>query len=222
MVERPFSPPHRVYLVGAHATGKTTLARWIRDRYGLPMISEVARAVLAEMEVPIEALRANLHLVNEFQARVFEEQIRAEAAHTEAGHASAFVSDRAFCNIAYAAHHSTILPEIAADPRLARYMDSVREGVVFFLRPHKELLTADGVRESPAWDDVVRVDGMVKLMLELFSIPYIQVDCLSMQERVRLVERVLDLAGLPAVKSQKRYLTNKGPGTPGKVEPRLS
>lgn len=200
-MERPLAARPRVYLVGAHATGKTTLSRWIRDRYGLPMISEVARRVLAEMEIPIEALRANLHLVNDFQARVFEEQIRAEAEHD-----GPFVSDRAFCNIAYAAHHSTILREIAADPRLARYMDSVREGVVFFLRPHKELLAVDGVREMPAWDDVVRVDGMVKLMLELFSIPYIQVDCLSMQERVRLVERVLDLAGFASVAAPKRYL----------------
>ena len=40
-------PAVRIYLVGAHATGKTTLARWVRDRYGLPMISEVARGVLA-------------------------------------------------------------------------------------------------------------------------------------------------------------------------------
>ena len=40
-------PAARIYLVGAHSTGKTTLARWIRDRYRLPMISEVARGVLA-------------------------------------------------------------------------------------------------------------------------------------------------------------------------------
>jgi len=201
MSERAFAQCPRVYLVGAHATGKTTLARWVRDRFGLPMISEVARRVLAEMEVPIEALRANLHLVNEFQARVFEGQIAAEAAQD-----GAFVSDRAFCNIAYAAHHSTILPEIAADARLARYIDSVREGVVFFLRPHKELLANDGVREMPSWDDVLRVDGMVKLLLELFSIPYVQIDCLSMQERVRLIDRALGLAGLQPKKANKLYL----------------
>lgn len=200
-MERPFAARPRVYLVGAHATGKTTLARWVRDRYGLPMISEVARRVMAEMEVPIEALRANLHLVNEFQARVFEGQLEAETAQD-----GPFVSDRAFCNIAYAAHHSTILPEIAADPRLARYMDSVREGVVFFLRPHQDLLASDGVREMPSWTDVVRVDGMVKLLLELFSIPYVQIDCMSMQERVRLIDRVLDLAGLQPSKPAKRHL----------------
>ena len=32
----------RIYFVGAHSTGKTTMARWVRDRYGLPMIAEVA------------------------------------------------------------------------------------------------------------------------------------------------------------------------------------
>ncbi len=205
MVERSSDSRPRVYLVGAHATGKTTLARWIRDRFGLPMISEVARRVLAEMEIPISALRANLTLVNEFQARVFEEQMQAEASHD-----GPFVSDRAFCNIAYAAHHATILQEVAKDPRLPAYMDTVRQGIVFFLRPHKELLAPDGVREQPAWDDVLRVDGMVKLLLELFSIPYVQVDCLSMQERVRLVDRVLDLAGLAPVKPPRRHLRTSG------------
>ena len=39
---------------------------------------------------------------------------------------------------------------------------------------------------------------MVKLLLEQFDVPYIPVASLSMQERVRLVERVLDLAGLPS------------------------
>jgi hypothetical protein len=37
----------RIYFVGAHATGKTTLARYVRDRYGLKLISEVARSILA-------------------------------------------------------------------------------------------------------------------------------------------------------------------------------
>jgi hypothetical protein len=36
----------------------------------------------------------------------------------------------------------------------------------------------------------------VKLLLEMFDVPYIPVESLSMQERVRLVERVLDLGGI--------------------------
>jgi predicted ATPase len=129
--------------------------------------------------------------VNRYQAEVFRRQIEAEE-HYE----GSFVSDRAFCNLAYAAHHATILGEIATDPLLRRYMQSVQSGIVFFVRPHPELLAQDGVRASVEWEEVVRIDGMVKLLLEMFSIPYIPMGSLSMQERVRLIERVLTLAGL--------------------------
>ena len=69
--------PQRIYLVGAHATGKTTLARWIRDRYHVPMIAEVARGVLAEMEARLETLRTDVDLVDRYQRQVFERQIEA-------------------------------------------------------------------------------------------------------------------------------------------------
>ena len=178
-------------MVGAHSTGKTTLARWVRDEYELPMIAEVARGVLAEMEAQLDALRTDIELVDRYQAMVFERQIEAERKQV-----GSFVSDRAFCNLAYAAHHSTILSNIAGDPRLVDYMESVRGGVVFYLRPHPELVRADGVRAGLAWEDVVRIDGMVKLLLEMFGIPYIPIESLGMQERVRLVTRVLSLCGL--------------------------
>ena len=209
---RSMKTPARIYLVGAHATGKTTLARWIRDRYGLPMISEVARGVLAEMEAQLDSLRTNLELVNTYQSQVFERQLEMEArAMADAEHAGrAFVSDRAFCNLAYAAHHSTILSEVMEDPRLSRYMQSVRSGVVFYLRPHRELVVPDGVRAGLEWEEVVRIDGMVKLMLEMFAVPYVPVDCLPMQERVRCVERVLSLAGFRPRSAERTYLTSPG------------
>ncbi len=182
--------PLRIYLVGAHSTGKTTLARWIRDRYGLPMISEVARGVLAEMEEHLDGIRSRLDVVDRYQAEVFERQIQAEAEQP-----GAFVSDRAFCNLTYAAHHATILPKLAADPRFEDYMRSVRAGLVFYVRPHQSLVVSDGVRAGVEWEEVLRIDGMVKLLLEMFDVPYVPVDCLPMQERVRLLERVLSLAG---------------------------
>lgn len=195
------SEPLRIYLVGAHATGKTTLARWIRDRYQVPMIAEVARGVLAEMEERLDTLRTDIDLVDRYQAAVFTRQIDAESAVS-----GSFVSDRAFCNLAYAAHHSGILGQIFRDPRLEHYMSWVKRGIVFFLRPHLELLVDDGVRAGVEWEEVVRIDGMVKLLLEQFDVPYIPVASLSMQERVRLVERVLQLAGLP-----KAFAPNAAP-----------
>src|SRR5690349_21173346 len=200
--------PLRIYLVGAHATGKTTLARWVRDTYGLPMISEVARGVLAEMEAQLGGLRSNIDMIDRYQRQVFERQLEAEAAQT-----GSFVSDRAFCNLAYAGHHATILGDVAGDPRLLGYMESVRAGLVFFLRPHRELIVEDGVRAGLDWEEVVRIDGMVKLLLEMFRVPYIPVESLSMQERVRLFERVLDLAGL------EKKSAAKDEGAPIEIRP---
>src|SRR4029078_12569531 len=92
----------RIYFVGSHATGKTTLCRYVSRRYGLPMISEVARAVLAEMETGLDALRTDMDLVAEYQERVFARQVAVEKMHE-----NRFVSDRAFDNLAYVAEHTT-------------------------------------------------------------------------------------------------------------------
>ncbi|HJZ86482.1 MAG TPA: AAA family ATPase [Polyangia bacterium] len=176
----------RVYFVGSHATGKTTMCRYVSRRYNLPMITEVARAVLAEMEASLDLLRTDIDLVAQYQRSVFERQISVERAQP-----SGFVSDRAFCNLAYAAEHTTILGELLANPAFGQYMEWVAQGLVFFLRPHPSLLRDDGVRAGLSWDSVVRIDGMIKLLLEQYRIAYLPIESVSMQERVRAVEFVL-------------------------------
>src|SRR2546423_5384220 len=71
----PFSPenepsggaPLRIYIAGAHSTGKTTLARWIARTYKLPLETEAAPAALAHLEIPLETLRVDLERVKTFQ-----------------------------------------------------------------------------------------------------------------------------------------------------------
>ena len=181
----------RIYFVGSHATGKTTLCRYVSRRYGLPMISEMARAVLAEMETGLDALRTDMDLVAEYQERVFARQVAVEKLHE-----GRFVSDRAFDNLAYVAEHTTNAAAMMNDQRFLDYMKWVREGVVFFLRPHQSLLKDDGVRAGVSWDSVLRIDGMVKLMLEQHNISYLPIESVSMQERVRAVEFVLARCGV--------------------------
>jgi predicted ATPase len=189
----------RIYFVGSHATGKTTLCRHVSRRYGLPMISEVARAVLAEMETGLPALRTDMDLVAEYQERVFARQVAVERMHE-----GRFVSDRAFDNLAYAAEHTTNAAAMMNDQRFRDYMAWVSEGVVFFLRPHQSLLKQDGVRSGVSWDSVLRIDGMVKLMLEQHGINYLPIESVSMQERVRAVEFVLGRCGLTVPKPVTR------------------
>jgi nicotinamide riboside kinase len=188
----------RIYFVGSHATGKTTLCRYVSRRYGLPMISEVARAILAEMETALEALRTDMELVAEYQERVFARQVQVERSHE-----GKFVSDRAFDNLAYVAEHTTNAAAMMNDQRFRDYMKWVSEGIVFFLRPHQSLLKEDGTRAGVSWDSVLRIDGMVKLMLEQHQISYLPIESVSMQERVRAVEFVLSRCGLQPQPSER-------------------
>jgi hypothetical protein len=180
----------RIYFVGAHATGKTTMTRYVSKRYNLPMISEVARGVLAELEASLGSLRTDMDLVGHYQRKVFERQIEIEKKQQ-----SGFVSDRAFDNLAYAAEHTTILGELMSELQFREYMEWVQRGIVFFVRPQRELLPAareDSVREALNWESVVRIDGMIKLLLEQFRISYLPIAMPSMQERVRAIEFTLD------------------------------
>lgn len=178
----------RVHVIGAHSTGKTTLVRWIARQYNLPTVTEVARQVLAERELSLHDLRHDVEVVERYQEAVWAGQVEAER---RAG--SRFVADRAFDALAYTAEHARGLHKFRDDGHFDAYMKSLRatDVFVFFLRPCRELLANDGVREVIAWEGVVRIDAMIKLLLEWWAIPYLPISTPSMQERTRTVEFVL-------------------------------
>ena len=190
--------PLRVYIAGSHSTGKTTLARWTSRTYGLPLVTEVARAVLAELELPLETLRVDLDRTRHFQREVFRRQAVAE---DEAG--ERFVSDRAFDNLAYAAHHTLSLAEIIKEEHAWEYAKRLQaqHAVVFFVRPHRDLLKDDGVRAVGSWEEIIRIDGMVKILLEMHNIDYIAVESLNMAERARTMRAAMKLLGVPPTSS---------------------
>jgi hypothetical protein len=150
--------------------------------------------VLAEHETSLDHLRTDMDAVAEYQERVFARQVAIEKLHD-----GRFVSDRAFDNLAYAAEHTTVVADMMSDQRFRDYMTWVAQGTVFFLRPHPSLLREDGTRAGVSWDSVLRIDGMVKLLLEQHRISYLPIESVSMQERVRAVEFVLGRAGLATV-----------------------
>lgn len=180
----------KVYFVGAHSTGKTTLARYVSQQYKIPMITEVARMVLSERETHLDALRYDLDQVDDYQRQIFHRQIEEEKRYQE------FVSDRSFVDcLAYAGQHTRILPELMKDPRVEGHLELMKEhnSFIFFVRPSKATLKADGVREAPVWDGVVSIDSMIKFMLEMWELKYFQIHIDNMQERIRLVDGVLSL-----------------------------
>lgn len=183
----------KIYFVGSHSTGKTTCARYVSEKYALPMITEVARAVLSEKELHLDTLRYNMDVVDDYQTAIFNRQILEEQKH------SSFVSDRSFDCLAYAAQHTRILPQLLNSHELTVYLDNLREpdSFIFFVRPSKATLKDDGVRESINWDGIVAIDAKVKFMLEMWQLRYFQINIENMQERVKLIDSILSLAPNP-------------------------
>lgn len=179
----------RVYFVGAHSTGKTTMARYTAQQHGLPLLTEVARLLLAEKELTLEALRSDIQTVNAYQRGILEKQLAEESDKEH------FVSDRSFDNLAYASQHSTVLRQMMKDPGLDGYLEKLRlkDVVIFFIRPSLQIMNNDGVREKVDWEELLRIDAMVKFMLEMWGLRYFQINTSSMQERIRLVDAVLSL-----------------------------
>jgi nicotinamide riboside kinase len=176
----------RIYFVGAHSTGKTTLARWTAHHYKLPLVSEVVRTVLAEREISLERLKAQPELHGEVQQEIFERQARAEERMD-----GDYVSDRAVDNLVYAAEGTFIASRLFRSESFQRYVEHVRGGIVFFTRPDRRLVADDGVRDDACWESVLRIDGAVKALLEILDLPYIPITPASMQERLRLVQAVV-------------------------------
>jgi adenylate kinase family enzyme len=179
----------KVYFVGAHSTGKTTCARYVSEQYKIPMITEVARQILSEKELHLDSLRTNLDVVDDYQKSIFYRQLEEEKKF------GSYVSDRSFDCLAYAAQHSRILAELLATQELQDYLAILREpdSILFFVRPSKATLRADGVREALNWDGVVAIDAQIKFMLEMFRLRYFQINIDNMQERTRLIDSVLFL-----------------------------
>jgi nicotinamide riboside kinase len=177
----------KTYFIGSHSTGKTTLARYVSEQYEIPMITEVARMILSEKELHLDSLRTNLDLVDDYQSQIFFRQLGEEKDKKH------FVSDRSFDCLAYAAQHSRIFSKLARSPELAAYIENLRQPDVFlfFVRPSKATLKADGVRESLTWDGVVAIDAMVKLMLEMWDLKYYQINIDNMQERVKFIDSII-------------------------------
>jgi predicted ATPase len=180
----------KVYFSGAHSSGKTTCARYVSEKYNLPLLPEVARVVLSERELQLDTLRYDIDLVDEYQAQVFYRQTVEEAKY------DAFVSDRSVIDaLAYSAEHARIFSQLLHGAEMKGALPILRDpaSIVFFVRPSKATLKQDGVREAINWQSVISIDAQIKLLYEMHNIRYFEINNDSMQARVKLIDAVLSL-----------------------------
>jgi predicted ATPase len=155
------------------------------------MIPEVARMVVSELELSFDSLRCNLDVVDNYQQKVFDRQLLEESKYN-----TSFVSDRSIIDcLAYSAQHSRILPKLLKSKELQDNIKTLqqKDTIIFLLKPSKNTLSQDGVREKLDWDGIISIDAQIKLLYEMFEIRYFQINTDSAQERIKLIDSVLSL-----------------------------
>lgn len=184
-----------IYLTGASGTGKTTLAKYIEETFGLYRLPSAARSVMADMGIDIKesaALIADKRTYYEFQKRVMKAQMDMEVdALTKYG---AFVSDRMIDHFVYTALYGYGLCRMITS---SEYSDSyidylfIRQGTyeVFFTHPDRQLqraALAEGNRDFFLhWDQMNQFDGGIKFFLEFLGIDYTDIDPTRIAPQVR-------------------------------------
>jgi hypothetical protein len=189
-------PAVRVYFAGADGTGKTTLVDYVSETYGLPMLNETARAVLAESRKSFPAIRATGASSSAYQRKVFERQL-AEESHLS----PPYVSDRTLDNLAYAAEHARNFRELYLAVPMD-YLAHLRESVVFLVRPQRALrvaASADPFRLLSEWEGQVRIDAVVEALFKLWDVDCIPVAEADSAHRETLVDYVLAARGFRKV-----------------------
>jgi len=180
----------KVYLTGSHSSGKSSLAKYISEKYKLNFISECARKILSEKELQVDSLRSNIDIVDDYQSEVFHRQLLEESKHTS------FVSDRSAIDcLAYSSQHTRIFSKLINSLEFKNYLPTLQDknSIIFFVRPCKATLKSDGVRETINWDAITAIDAQIKLLYEMFNIRYFQINTESIQERIKLITSVFSM-----------------------------
>lgn len=188
----------RFYFVGSHGTGKTTISKAVQQMYGLPLIEELARKELEKNNLTLEGLRADMQAVKRYQTTLWHAQIREETVY-ETNNLS-FLSDRSFDNLAYWIEYAFGIGTIIQSKEFADYIQKLKQPntTVFFVRPEASFIRDDGIRSrlELGMEDVGRIDGIIRAMLEIWGIDYIPIKGTNLKDRLLTVIPIFRQKGL--------------------------
>lgn len=180
----------RINLAGAYSEGKTTLRNSIAKRYNLTSIPEQPRVLAAEREIgSLAKFRYDTAKVTELQHEIFKRQYEAEVQAKDN-----YVSCRCIDSLAFLANFGSknSVFEFTNNRLYIDYRDWLRNSIIFYILPHKELMHNDGFRDTD-FNTAQLISGSVRMIFEMEGLNYIPIHPLAMADREKIVFNYLDL-----------------------------
>lgn len=191
----------RIYVCGSQSVGKTTLCRELGKHLGYEVVTEAARDIMNADKISFADMQHNVAARNSFQNRVttthlnkhYDKLIEVEN-EPEVG----VVFDRGIDFLVYAAAFSTVANDHFKHPNTQNYIDTLKkpESLVVLLEPHEKLLKQDDVRAELNMKSAYEITFGIKVLLEIFGIPYLHITTCDIMERVKLVSNIIKQRGV--------------------------
>ena len=186
----------RIYVCGSQSVGKTTLCRELACYLGYEVVPEAARDIMNSKKIDFKTMERDIAARDTFQIAVFDEHMkRHDNALREIVHGDkrGRVFDRGIDYLVYAASFSTQAFSQFDCNETKRYIDTLKqpESLVVLLEPYEQLMQQDDVRAGLNMKSAYEVTFGIKVLLEVFGIPYIHITTPDTLARVKLVANIV-------------------------------
>lgn len=179
-----------IYFVGAECTGKTTLVGFVEEAFHIPRLRGESARIVKDEYGGWGAIRARGKNSDGYQRAVFEQQIVMEIAQKPP-----YVADRCLLDsLGYASEYADNVEQLHSQLGGA-VLTRLQNGVVFLVKPHKELSVADGERLVVSYEQQVRVDAKIELLLQLHRIRPVRIVDVCAARREQQISLYLEAKG---------------------------
>ncbi len=183
----------RVYFNGSFGNGKTTCKNWVAKEYQLKAIPEIARTVLAEREITtkeqLQKLRSDTDLLYVVQKEIIERQYKEESLLSRDFSACRGIDSVAFIVEFCQPKHVSDFTETLLFKDYVSWLKK-DDVITFLVKPEKELLSQDALRDSD-WDLSVKLFGIVTSLLRTNGISYHLISTSNMSERQNNISNII-------------------------------
>ncbi|XP_061182236.1 uncharacterized protein LOC133190557 [Saccostrea echinata] len=184
----------RIYISGAHSTGKTTIIQDLCPHLpGVRVEMETARRIIEKHgwqrtdfhpqrspqvfeQLNTEILLANIKIEND---NFLEKRD--------------FLCDRCLDPMAYVEMYlgPEAFERIKQTKELGHMIQRLRSAVIFLIEPQPECISDDKVRLVSTFEELCKYTTYLKRLYDSFAIPYVTVDILDRRERVSFILQCL-------------------------------